>query len=336
MPEYKHSESFSRLKSLEESIKGNLTSYQYLNSFDTLIYNALLPIVESTKYVDVFLAKVLAWQATNPKRKSCGVGRHALTSYVVLFFLIKATDKKVDALRKSKLDRGILVEIIRRWLAAVGEYETLSNLVTITEEQRARMLHLEALACLRPSHSLYGVLTQVKYWYKLVEEFKSMILEKYTRLCLNKAQQDYVQLGHRVDLEDIIQVYLMAASKAIDKCDTEKGVLTTHVLHWLMSAKNTVMANYVNGVAFQIPNQVKVQANQLGTTVPLDELEDEAKEEDEDEGEREDRIVRIRKISRIFDPTGHARLMLGVQEILTVNERKLLRSMEIKSVDTNL
>lgn len=323
--DYKHSESFARLKGIKESIEGNLTSFQYLNTFDMLIYNALYPIVDSTKYVDVFLGKVLAWQSTNPKRKSCGVGRHALTSHIVLFFLTEATDRKVLTLRKTKLDRGILVEIIRRWLAAVGEYESLSNQLTTTPQQQERMHYLESLACLRPSHSLYGVLTQVKFWYKQVEEFKSMILEKYTRLCLNKAQQDYVQLNHRVDLEDIIQVYLMAASKAIDKCDTEKGVLTTHVQHWLMSAKNQVMANLVNGVAYQIPNQAKVQADQLGTTVPLDELEDEAQEEQEQEQERDDRIERIRKVGRVFDPVGHARLMLGIQEILTIKERETLR-----------
>jgi hypothetical protein len=323
--DYHHSETFAKLKGIKEQIAENLTSYEYLNSLDTLIYNSLFPIVDSTKYADIFLAKVLAWQATNPKRKASGIGRQALTSYITLFFLMNSTEKKLDTLRKAKLDRGILVEIVRRWLAITVEYEQLVNKIKLTKEEWVRLSYLEKLTCLKPSYSLYGVMTQVKYWYELTTDFKMMILEKYTRLCLNKAQQDYVQLNHRVELEDIIQVYLMTASKAIDKCDTEKGVLTNHIQNWLMSAKNTVTASYITGVAFQTPNQSKTQINKLGTTVPLSEIDDLAIDESEYE-EKEERITRVRRLSRIFDPVGYARLMLGIREVLTKKERELLHS----------
>ena len=332
--EYKHSESFARLKSIQENIQGNPTSYQYLSTLDTLIYNSLFSVIDNTRFVDVYLAKILGWQASNPKRKASGVGRHNLVSYITLFMLNDKVDRKLNILKKMRLDRGILLEILRRWFKVTQEYVDLSNQLKPTRDLILKLSELETKVGLRPSHNLYGAVLQSKFWFDYATQFKTFLLEKYTRLCLTTAQKDYVQMGHKVDLEDIIQTYLMTASKAIDKCDTDKGVLTSHIQNWLLSAKNNVMANYVNGVAFQTPNHVKTQLNSIGQeSISLDEIEGLNIASDTDTGARNEEVDRVRFIGKVFDPQGYARLVLGIQEILSDAERDKLRPYVLTSVN---
>lgn len=325
--QYQHSETFAKLKGIQESISTNLTSFQYLSVLDTFLYRSVQPLVSGTKFIDIFLAQVLGWQTQNPKRKTAGVGRHAFSAHATLFFLLEEPKQRMTVLRNMRLDRGIIFEAIRRWLAIVEEYEVLSTQIA-TDENMQRLHELGEKASLRPSFSLHATYTQVKFFYEKSADFKAKILEKYTRLCLNHAQRDYVMLGHRVQLNDIVQVYLMTASKAIDKCDTDRGVLTTHIQNWLMSAKNNVMSQHLQRTMVAMTNAQGKAVEQLVEYVPLDETPDIPVEES-DAQEKEEVIDNVRRIAKAFDPSGVGRILMGVQEVLSAEDRLAIRAMAV-------
>lgn len=318
---YRHSETFAKLKRLQETIPHNLTSVEYLKTLDYLLENALYPVLISTKFVDTFLSKILAWQSTNPKRKTSAEGKKDLPSYVTLYLISNTAEQKLKIYNKIGFDRGITMEIIRRWLDLMKTYETLINIPEPDVDQIEKTKrYLIALGSSDDDYP-YGAYLQVSFWFEKANYFKSLILEKYTRLCLNTAQQDYVKFQHRIDLEDIIQVYLMAASKAIDKCNPNKGVLTTHIQHWLMSARNTVVKNYLGDNRVEkvkIPESHTVVEKLISDDIhgPSEKPEP-VLETIEDKMERQGTIDRVRQIAKVFDPKGYARLLMGVGEYMT-------------------
>jgi hypothetical protein len=325
---YNHSKLFAKLKSIEETIPNNLTSYQYLSVLDELIYRGLYPIIEGTKFFENFLAQILGWQTINSKRKVVGVGRQAFSSYTTLYLLLDDPKQRIKLIKKMKIDRAVLFEAMRRWTSISEEIVSISETDVITSDALTQIADLSERASIRDGYHVIALYNQVHYWHNQAVAFKSQILEKYTRLCLTTAQRDYVQMDCQGDLDDIIQVYFMSAGKAIDKCDTEKGVLTTHIQNWLLSAKNVVIATYVNGAVTQ------TKASTAGASiirtmvdhVSLDEIENMIAEELDDPAEKEETVYQVRKVTRFFDKTGIGRILLGIQDVLSKEDVQALRA----------
>lgn len=330
---YQHSEMFGKLKRIDEQITDNLTSVEYLKSLDILLDNALHPIIASSRYVDTFLAKILAWQSTNPKRKTTSIGKASLPSYITTFLITASPSDKIKIYQKIGFDRGITTQIIRSWMTVMEQYEVLCQSSDVSAGKiRDQHLVLTRAGATEESYA-YGAYLQTKFWFNEAVKFKAAILEKYTRLCLVSAQRDYVKLKHRVDLNDIVQIYLMTASKAIDKCDANKGVLTTHIQNWLLSAKNIVIKSYLN----KIPNteveepEDKVAKSAVPSNhqdiidhllpatdeVPQEKFELAEENSVEDSSIKTDKIDRVRQLARFFDPKGYARLVMGIREYVT-------------------
>lgn len=332
---YKHSESFAKLKSLKEQISNNLTSYQYLSVLDDLLFRAIHPLIESTRFVEVFMSQMLGWQTLNPKRKTCGVGRHAFSASITLFLLSDSPKQKLKILRKMRLDRSMLFEILRRWFELAEEFANLSE-AEPTEESLLKLADLEAKCLIKQGYSLTAVYRTCNYWFQNSLSFKEQILEKYTRLCLMTAKRDYEDLAHQVPLDDILQIYLLTAGKAIDKCDSERGVLTTHIQNWLLSAKNVVVSTYLQGdgqeskrVNISTTTNKKV-VDDLFESASLDDLE-ELSHSDEDEREKLADLKEIRTIAKVFDPQGYGRILLGIREELDSEDKTTLRSLALTS-----
>jgi hypothetical protein len=327
---YEHSKTFASLKKIKETIGTNFSSYQYLSTLDSLLYKVIRPLVDNTHFVDHFLAKILAWQYQNPKRKVSSLPRSDLASCVTLFLVATSTDRKMKLLKKIKLDRGVLSEMIRLWLKVCEPYGHLATSVGM--DKQAYLYEeqlLEIKASLKQDHSLYGAYQQVNYWWSYYLEFRNRVLEKYVRLCLSQAQKDYVAFKHRVPMEDVIQIYLVNAAKALDKCDTEKGVLTTHITNWLKHAKNQVVASHLSDTAYVLPKNSKTVGTFLAkaNTVSLDDVvEGDLTKEDTDAGE----VDAIRRISKLFDPRGLGRICLGIEESLSNSEKQILHAHSVR------
>lgn len=324
---YRHSEVFAALKATNERIKTNLTTGQYLKTLDEYLLNAVTPIIEATGYFDVFLPKMLAWQTENFRRK-LSMKNIDLPSAIMYFLLQSLPEDKLTLWKGLCLDRAVVFYALQNFLDALEEYELACNCEGpvpnfYKDSPLAYYLHVtrhheSSLSARRP---LLPVIQQVRYWLNEAMEFKRRILEKYTRLCLTTAQKDYVAYFNcQVPLDDIVQSYIIAASRAIDKCDASQGVLTSHIQNWLLTARNHLSKSMTaehQEVSLDSVEGIDNLVTQKLTSL-MEELTDTA-----------ENIDHVRRISRLADLTGYGRILLGIEESLPVATRAFLRSFAV-------
>jgi hypothetical protein len=140
------------------------------------------------------------------------------------------------------INRGILFGFVSYFLRKLKLYKELHESVhSIDPPSATTLIHrIEQSVGLRPNGSLYPAIQQVIYWDAKARWWKSMIMEKYTRMAAMNAQRTYKDFNHFVPLDDVMQVYLVVTSRAIDRCDARQGVLTTFIQNWFKSARGEI------------------------------------------------------------------------------------------------
>lgn len=299
---YVHSETFEHLKFTKESISNNLTSSQYLIPLDYILNRALQPVVEQMPTLLLnFLGKVLAHQALRPNIKFNFDKGYLIDSYPSL--VEELTLEKLD---KVRLNRGIkftlLAEILR--YQQMFRQSANSSLYFSKREAIAKSLGV------KPS-MLYVTLLEVEYWYKKAVAYKGMIAEKFTRMTLNQAQKAYVDFNHAEPLDDITQVFMYYLNKAIDRCDSKLGVLTTYISSWLTAARHDVRRQIEAKQETSLDSMLEDAPNleHLGS-VPFDDTYSS--------------VITIAKLAAQIDVEGAVRTSLGIPQYLNLEDRRLL------------
>jgi len=304
---YESSQVFDRMKTIRERIPGNMTSFQYLSVYYELLSRAVRPIVEGSTFADSFVASMVGWQEFNFRRKiSFSNRRSAIRSS--LEFLVAHPDRKWKKFKAIRLERGVLAEMVEAFLlssreaqaAASGSLERLVGESVHSYEARCRMVHQDFCHSIN-CDMLVRIRREAEFWLKQAIEFREKVLEKYYRLCIQTAQRDYASHFHMsVPLDDIINSYVMAAARAIDKCDYTQGVLTSHIKNWFLTARENVGRSRGSGSV------------QLSEALSIDELDED--EESSQTGELSERVKEIRIIAKLVDPLGAARVFLRIKE----------------------
>lgn len=322
MREYRHSESFAHLKAIREKISTNLSTVQYMRILDAFIHKALEPLVDNTRYVDIVLAEILSWSIINHRRKVTMMGRAHIITDILAFLVDEDSDSRKQRLFNIKLDRSAHFHCLQTFLetmektylpAANCELEVPENVFgDSTAYCRIRMREIEeGFGCAKGP--LLTTYQRVKYWYDHAVNFKHKILEKYTRLCLVNAQRDYsFYFNREIELDDITQMYMYVASRAIDKCDADQGALTSHIQNWFKTGRSHL-------------NKERV----VSTTISLDD-EDlflEASSVDIHHTEGHDKIKHVQMLARVADPYGLGRYLLGLDPSLPQASQKILHAL---------
>jgi hypothetical protein len=144
--------------------------------------------------------------------------------------------------------------------------------------------------------SLMSIRTDLIVWMARFTSYKDQVAEKYTRLALKTAQYDYVHYHNcAVPLDDVSQTYVMAVSRAVDRCDYRLGVLTTQVQYIFLTARTAI---------------------QKSRSKTYDDLEDHesslAVESTEHDVDQRQRVQYLCRLSAILDHHGAARAYLGL------------------------
>src|SRR5882672_2411994 len=242
---YAHSRVFDRMKNTREKISGNFTSLQYLQTLDYFLWEAIKPIaVECPELFNSYIAKVVARQSLKTSSKLTSSDR--LKMPIVLFNTLTDKNSESSLLQAKALhiNRGILFGFVSLFLNKLKYYVKIVESKSVL---RGTLLHrVEREIGLRSGGMLYPAIQQVIYWDTKARWWKSLIIEKYTRMAMIQAQRTYKDFNHYVPLDDISQVYLATVSRAIDRCDARQGVLTTFIQNWFKSARGEVAHMAIN------------------------------------------------------------------------------------------
>ena len=167
------------------------------------------------------------------------------------------------------------------------------------------------------------------FWLDKALSFKQLILEKYVRLCLTTAQRDYVNFfNHEIDLDDIVQVYLVVASRAIDKADSRQGALTSHVQSYFKTGRVRARQQNLQKLARKSIETINWEAQ------VNDDWSASTSQQERTIEEKEHQIL-VRQLAKIADPTGAARAYLGIEEVLRESEIIQLTQPNWKTEKTN-
>lgn len=274
-----------------------MTTSQYLQILDSYLVLAMSPLLAVNGNFVPFIIQVLSWQELHPKRKVSFLDRDEFRAIALRFLSGEA-----DWL-KLKLDRLLVFQYIDSQLKLYQPALDASNGSTGFAGSDLSTLHAVVRDTI-PDGNVQPVLAACRsasFWLAKAVQFRNEVLEKYYRMCLQTAQRDYVQhFKHRVKLDDIVQVYIQAAGRALDKCDSTKGVLTTHVQYWLFTARSVLTKG-------------QPREHQLDETLQDVHAADDRPSLEEAHNQLQESAT-IRELLALVDTQGLARAVFGIEE----------------------
>lgn len=326
---YRHSHLMAKLKAIDEQIQDNYSSAQYVEVWDTLIYNALEPIVTCTKVADLILADVLHFYVENHRRKLSSLPKDLVMSSLVRF-LISEPEDRLERLRRCRLERNVLRLIVTTFLESAEEYQALTLKKIQVKDGTAHqahidhsLSHIETRLGYNGKLDLFSASSTVVFWHEQANKFKNMLMEKYLRLIVTQAQTYYKSNNSNMDLDDIIQNLIVFTSKALDKYDVRKGTIVSYIQTWLQHAKNVTVVQE-DGIAFLLPVAKRSAVANMAVAIDNEEVL-EVEYECGENVELESTRRRVQLLAKLVDPTGLGRLSLGISEVLSREELALQR-----------
>lgn len=324
---YESSRVFAQLKDIKERIgvDANLTTPQYLQTYDDLLDNAVRPILDNCRFFDSYLLRILGWQERNFRRKVSFLKRAEFPRLAVGFVLKRSPEERFAAYQDLRLDRLIRMQVVSLFHSSLENYLAACECELTPPagvDQASFCFAVKAKVEESMKSTPGGLLSayhESKFWFEHAADFKRILMEKYVRLCLNTAKRDYVYYFKcQGKLDDIIQTYLIAMSRAIDKCDAKQGALTSHIQNWFFSARDAVARQRERNTV-SLDQENGDLANSASNSLDLANLSvyEERRREQED-------VNLIAELSRIADPHGAARAFLGIPEHLKESEIQLL------------
>ena len=322
---YENSWVFANLKVNNEEPGGNLTSSQHLETLDRYLNGALKCIVENTRYLDSVVTGLIGWQEENYKRRVSLLSKRQFIETAIAW-LIKPRSEKIATLQTLRLDRGVALLACNSFLGECKDYEALSTQKEIVTQDHLRVVYDTEKRLLLRGGNLHHTIALVRHQAGLAASYRGTILKKYIRLAIMTAQRDYVNyFDHRISLNDMCGEYIMATARAIDKCDYEKGPLTTHIGHWFFTARKHCATRYD-----LYKNETELPPDSGGFVDGSDDTDSNGEELVSDAVDvtlmRAETPTTIRFLAKLADPEGTVRKLLGIEEILSIREKKLLGS----------
>ena len=325
---YDYSLAFNSLKNTKEQLSDNHTTRDYIVAMETLLYNAVRPLVMTSEFSDTFLASVSAWYSTNAKRRISRLEKAEFFGLVNQMLVTEDLELKYELIKRMQFERTILFFLVDSWLRTLNGYTQTTVEYAKTKKAKHRMLmeQYEFVIGKRSDRtmSVFSAVRESRYWLRQFLDLKTMILEKYSRFIITTAQKDYKMMGHSVSLNDLIQNYVITSSRALDKCDFKQGTLTSYIQLWLKSARTRSSKTDSIDNSTNSPEGVDVQYDRVDITpsedgsIFVNELSEEHGQEYE--ASNRDEIDNVRYLMKLVDPTGVFRLMTGIEEVLLPSE----------------
>lgn len=311
---YEHSRTFESLKTVKEKIQTNYTSLQYLQTLNHFLWQALTPIAnECPELFKGYLCKIVARQTLKASAKFTSNDRQKLPTQ--LFNTLRSSEvKMIEQAKDMHINRGLLFGFLAFFLNRLVEYRKLHEQAEDNVVTRSRCWSIERQMGLRDHGELYQAIKDVEYWYGYARKWKDQIIEKYTRMALLQAQSTYKDYNHVVSLDDVVQIYLVVVSRAIDRCDSRHGVITTFMQSWFKSAKSEVAKLAEGHQDSSYEGMIEEHGDSvhdlLGTVLP---------------DQSSEMWQHVAYISMKVDPVGLVRTAMNIPQFVSTKHQRLLK-----------
>jgi RNA polymerase sigma factor (sigma-70 family) len=335
------------------TVTENLNGGQIQTLLNGFLYRCIEVIVINTSLMDEFVAYILYYVTYIRKKKLTYSTREEVVDRLTTYLLTTDTHLKFRLLRSVNIERYYLYRFIRYCVAQLNICQQQQLKVwdsSPTDAKECKKNLTEFLAtCTRLGVSpnktcvVYG---QVQSLFNCYAAYRQNVISHYYKLCHKKARKyfkDKANAGY--DLDEVYQDYLVAVAKAIDKYDSRRGAVTSYINWWILNVSTCDYSTHEYGIAYTIPasyrrelakNRALATSNfAISLETPIgssgdedatlkDKLASEGSDHAVNMEEAED-MVRFRRLVKAVDPTGLARIALGVEETFSAEERQQMR-----------
>jgi len=333
----------------------NLTGGQIEELLDSLMIQALAPIIHGCCAFDLQISYLLSNITVNKKRKLSSLPREEAINLMCRYLMTSNPDTKISLLSMMKIERGFLYNFAVNFLKETEGYVELYQRY-IVEIDEIKYSELDSkLKVIETSvggnrNSIFSAINSCKDYLQLAYIFRNNIVMNYLKHSYSQACAFVSMKGKNFDLEDVYQNFLTSISKAIDKYDSSKGALTSYINFWILNAQTTSNSSHGHeyGVAYSIPTVKKKEMagkknKEINFSVSLETLvgdDDNAELGDylsdginiESTMEKESELNRIRTLVKKADPKGVARLYLDIEEVFSKKEREKMKESMAKGL----
>ena len=322
-----------------------LTGGQVQQILDYFIYEALRPIILYSDVFDTQLSHMVAFVATNRKRKLSAHDRDVFMSLACGALCEQDKDKKFELITQLKLERSFVFLFIEKFLSLCSRYAehyrqhlTTTGITKISHERKMRAI--ETTVGIEEKR-LFSALTYTEDFLAQAYAFRNKIVLQYVNYAW-KFTNSHCKDHPNYDEEDLNQNLMAAISRALDKFDSSKGALTSYVAFWIQHAltyRNS-KHGYEYGIAFAVSSQMKKSQasgsstiNNFSISLDTPSTTDEPSHVDLLDGdgaidydlEKHEEQLRLRLLAKAADPTGIARLYLDIEEVFNDDELDTMR-----------
>lgn len=243
----------------------NLSSAQWFNQLDNIIYDAFAHLLEQTNIVEHYVSQLILYQNHHKKRKVSTVLNWDEFISRAIHFLGHPC---IENFKKLSLDRSFSLSMLHNFQNLTSRYEAEHTTAFRSVKLRLTLTGLVLDRYHRivgsKRHDILSLVYHVRAAFTACLQVKHEILRNYEAYLNKTAFYDYQNSLLPIDLEDLRQNYWVAANKAVDHFDLNKGSFKSYLDVWVKKARN--QPTHFLGSAYSIPSGV--QANHL--YVPID------------------------------------------------------------------
>lgn len=328
----------------------NLTGEQIQQVLDLFLYKALEPIILYTDMFDQQVAYILSVVSSNRKRKVSSLDRDRTVDLLCRYLFATDRRKKFEILREAKIERSFLHVFANRFLQKISNYCSKYNAFLLfdgnTAGRNALREELNTIAVrlgCKDRQSMYTIATVSLGYLKRFYDYRAQVLEKYAKQASSQAKAHTSTKGSNFDFNDVRQTILKGILLAIDKYDSERGALTTYINWWVLNAQTCNTSEHEYGIAYVVPQSQRKKiaehtTSYLNHSVSLDELADDEGNtknlhsvigdgvDHDDQLIKSEADVHVRRIAKLADVRGCARLVLEIGECFSEADYAKMRA----------
>ena len=334
----------------------NLTGGQIQEVLDFLILNSLKPLIMASDVFNVQLAYLLSATSLNRKRKLSALPREDFMSILSQALLTKDRGHRFELVSGAKIERSFLYGFVVKFMHHAKDYKDiyvqfLREKPGFDKSRLERKLNVLETSLSISRDRMLPTLHIAQDYLDMSYRFRNSIVENYVKMAQKQARAFVKAKGSNFDLNDVTQNFITAITKAIDKYDASQGAITSYVNFWVLNAQSgSKDHDHEYGKAFSIPQlqRKKLAQGSRGATgnfsVSLEALRksstsssgsspdsdfglidtiqgDAGIEQKRLDGEE---ILQIRKLVKLCDPMGLARLYLDIDETFSESEYRVM------------
>lgn len=245
----------NELLSHKQKLTANLSSKQIITILNTLLNAVAEPLFEHCSLMRQLILQAMLQTQLDHRRK-ISVHNKEITTALVLHGI---SNHDFQAIKLCEIDRGTLFKAVDQIYQLLLQAITIEQKLLTKPKSTELILQQENLAQRLgiDSNLLTPLARWIKIYYELYLQFKGQIIAKYIKFAYQESGRARAMTGLHVDVDDLFKNYLLAINRAIDKCDAERGTLTSYIQQWLLSARSSPEFDHQLGVAYSLPANIR-------------------------------------------------------------------------------